>query len=120
MLLGVPLFATVLMLTEERLTRRLRSRGLSSATENYYPADSLIDPAADAESRSDRLVRRLEKSYLRILIKERNHDKLTRRECFSKRIYLTGRKLRLLPELSDSVLVQFSMEEAVREIAEDA
>ena len=120
MLLGVPLFATVLMLTEERLTRRLRSRGLSSATENYYPADSLIDPAADAESRSDRLVRRLEKSYLRILIKERNHDKLTRRECFRKRIYLTGRKLRLLPELSDSVLVQFSVEEAVREIAEDA
>ncbi|HBF15677.1 MAG TPA: hypothetical protein DDW30_08395 [Clostridiales bacterium] len=118
MLLGVPLFATVLMLTEERLTRRLRSRGLSSATENYYPADSLIDPAADTESRSDRLVRRLEKRYLRILIKEKNREELTRRERIQKRIYRTGRKLHLLPALSDSVLVQFAVEEATREVAE--
>ena len=118
MLLGVPFFATVLMLTEERLTRRLRSRGLSSATENYYPADSLIDPADDMESRSDRIVRRLEKRYLRILMKQRNHEELTRRERIQKRIYRAGRKLRLLPELSDSLFVQFSVEESIREVAE--
>lgn len=120
MLLGVPLFATILMLTEEHLTNRLRGRGLSSATENYYPADSLIDPATDAESRSDRIVRRLEKHYLRILIKERNHEELSRRERARKRIYLAGRRLHLLPALSDSVLVQFSAEEAAREASEEA
>ncbi len=120
MLLGVPLFATVLTLVEEHLTRRLRSRGLSSATENYYPADSLVDPADDMQSRTDRLVRWLEKRYLRILKKERNHAPLSPRERAHKRIYLAGRKLRLLPELSDSVLVQFSVEESAREIAEDA
>lgn len=118
MLLGVPFFATVLMLTEERLTRRLRSRGLSSATENYYPADSLIDPADDMESRSDRIVRRLEKRYLRILMKQRNHEELTRRERIQQRIYRAGRKLRLLPEFSDSLIVQFSVEESIREVAE--
>lgn len=119
MLLGVPLFATVLALTEERLTRRLRSRGLSSATENYYPADSMVDPADDLQSRSDRLVRRLEKHYLRMLVRERNGDTLTRRELLHKKVYQAGRKLHLLPELSDNVLVQFSVEEAAREVVAD-
>ncbi len=120
MLLGVPLFATVLALTEERLTRRLWSRGLSSATENYYPADSMVDPADDLQSRSDRLVRRLEKHYLRMLVRERNGDTLTRRELLHKKVYQAGRKLHLLPELSDNVLVQFSVEEAAREVVADA
>lgn len=120
MLLGVPLFATVLALTEERLTRRLRSRGLSSATENYYPADSMVDPADDLQSRSDRLVRRLEKHYLRMLVRERNGDTLTRRELLHKKVYQAGRKLHLLPELSDNVLVQFSVEEAAREVVAEA
>ena len=120
MLLGVPLFATVLALTEERLTRRLRSRGLSSATENYYPADSMVDPTDDLQSRSDRLVRRLEKHYLRMLVRERNGDTLTRRELLHKKVYQAGRKLHLLPELSDNVLVQFSVEEAAREVVADA
>ena len=119
-LLGVPLFATVLALTEERLTRRLRSRGLSSATENYYPADSMVDPADDLQSRSDRLVRRLEKHYLRMLVRERNGDTMTRRELLHKKVYQAGRKLHLLPELSDNVLVQFSVEEAAREVVADA
>ena len=120
MLLGVPLFATVLALTKERLTRRLRSRGLSSATENYYPADSMVDPADDLQSRSDRLVRRLEKHYLRMLVRERNGDTLTRRELLHKKVYQAGRKLHLLPELSDNVLVQFSVEEAAREVVAEA
>ena len=120
MLLGVPLFATVLALTEERLTRRLRSRGLSSATENYYPADSMVDPADDLQCRSDRLVRRLEKHYLRMLVRERNGDTLTRRELLHKKVYQAGRKLHLLPELSDNVLVQFSVEEAAREVVAEA
>lgn len=118
MLLGVPLFATVLVLTEESLTKRLRSRGLSSATENYYPADSPVDPASDLQSRSDRIVRRMEKRYLRVLIRERNGETLTKRERFDKRFYLAGRRLHLLPSLSDSVLVRFSVEEAAREVAE--
>lgn len=120
MLLGVPLFATVLAMVEERMTRRLRLRGLSSATENYYPADSLVDPIDDMQNRSDKLVRRLEKRYLRILVKERNGDEISRKERFFKKLYLTGRGLRLLPELSDTVLVQFSVEEATREIVKNS
>ncbi len=117
MLLGVPLFATVLTLTEERLTARLRSRGLSPATENYYPSDSMVDPTQDMQSRSDKIVRRLEIRYLRILVRERRGELLTKRERFWKNVYLAGRKVHLLPELSDLVLVQFSVDEASREIA---
>ena len=76
------------------------------------------DPADDMESRSDRIVRRLEKRYLRILMKQRNHEELTRRERIQKRIYRAGRKLRLLPELADSLFFQFSVEESIREVAE--
>lgn len=113
MLLGVPLFATILTLTEDQVVRRLRARGLSSATENYYPAD-------DMQSRSDKLVRRMEKRYLRALVKERNGAELSGKERFFRKIYLAGRKLRLLPELSDNVLVQFNVEESIREAIANA
>ena len=120
MLLGVPLFATILTLTEDQVVRRLRARGLSSATENYYPADSLVDPADDMQSRSDKLVRRMEKRYLRALVKERNGAELSGKERFFRKIYLAGRKLHLLPELSDNVLVQFNVEESIREAIANA
>ena len=118
--LGVPLFAAILTLTEDQVVRRLRARGLSSATENYYPADSLVDPADDMQSRSDKLVRRMEKRYLRALVKERNGAELSGKERFFRKIYLAGRKLRLLPELSDNVLVQFNVEESIREAIANA
>lgn len=117
MLLGVPLFATVLMLTGERLENRLRAKGLSSATENYYPADSLIDPARDMQSRTDKIVRRAEKNFLRLRQKLLRGEELTLRERFQRRFYLLGRKLHIIPELSDTTLVQFTAEEAAREAA---
>lgn len=119
MLLGVPLFATVLVLLEEHMTERLRARGLSSSTENYYPADSVIDPN-DSQERSDKLVRRMEKRYLRCLLTEQNGETLSKRDRFFKKTYRFGRKLRLLPALSDTVLVQFRLEESAREIVRRA
>lgn len=116
MLLGVPLFATVLMMNEERMEKRLRSRGLSSDTENYYPADTLVDPADNTQSRSDKLIRRMEKRYLRILKKLGRGELLTKKERFHRWLYTAGRKLHLLPELADQVLVQFVTEESMREI----
>lgn len=116
MLLGVPLFATVLMMNEERMEKRLRSRGLSSDTENYYPADTLVDPADNTQSRSDKLIRRMEKRYLRILKKLSRGELLTKKERFHRWLYTAGRKLHLLPELADQVLVQFVTEESMREI----
>lgn len=116
MLLGVPLFATVLMMNEERMEKRLRSRGLSSDTENYYPADTLVDPADNTQSRSDKLIRCMEKRYLRILKKLSRGELLTKKERFHRWLYTAGRKLHLLPELADQVLVQFVTEESMREI----
>ncbi len=39
MILGVPLFATVLELANDVLSARLKKKGLSTATEDYYAAD---------------------------------------------------------------------------------
>lgn len=116
MLLGVPLFATVLMMTEEHTEKRLRSRGLSSDTENYYPANTLVDPADNTQSRSDKLIHHMEKRYLRILKKLSRGELLTKKERFHRWLYTAGRRLHLLPELADQVLVQFVTEESMREI----
>lgn len=117
MLLGVPLFATVLTLTDERLENKLRAKGLSSETENYYPPDSPLDPVDGMQSRTDKIVRRAEKNYLRLRKKSARGEVLTARERFQRQFYLLGRKLHIIPELSDTTLVQFSAEEAVREAA---
>ncbi len=56
MILGVPIFATVLELTGEFLDNRLRKKGLSTATEDYYPAGIAEEeslPVASAVPGSD-------------------------------------------------------------------
>ncbi len=53
MILGVPLFATVLELTGEFLDNRLRKKGLSTATEDYYTAGLAEDSEETAPPAPD-------------------------------------------------------------------
>lgn len=114
MLLGVPLFAMVIELFRSFLEHRLHAKGLPSATENYYPPDSMVDPALDVQSATEKNLRGFEKRILRLKTLQEQNLPLSRRQRSSLWFYEVGKKLSLFPERSIKAEVQFAAEEAVR------
>ena len=115
MLLGVPLFATVLELLDTFLDDRLRARGLPSATENYYPADCPLDPALDMQSGAEKSLRRFEGKVLHLRIRQERGEKISAGDRFLMWFYDRARKLSVIPAPSAEALTQFAIDEAVRD-----
>lgn len=115
MLLGVPLFATILDLLDTFLEDRLRARGLPSATENYYPANSPLDPALDMQSGSEKSLRRFEGKVLHLQILRERGEKISAGDRFLMWLYGKARKLSIIPAPSPEALTQFAVDEAIRE-----
>lgn len=44
MIIGVPLFALIIIISNDFIARRLRKKGLPESTDEYYPSYSLVDP----------------------------------------------------------------------------
>ena len=114
MLIGVPLFATVLDLLDTFSKDRLRAKGLPTRTENYYPPDSSLDPATDMQSGSERSLRKWESKVLRLRILKADGKKLSAWDRLTVWLYQKGRKLSIIPEISPEALAQFAAEEAIR------
>ena len=115
MLLGVPLFATVLDLFDTFLEERLRARGLPSATENYYPPDSPLNPTTDMQSGSEKSLRRFERKVLHLRILIARGEKISAWNKFVMWLYGKARKFSVIPEISAESLTQFAVEEAIRD-----
>ncbi len=120
MILGVPLFAVVIDLMTEHMDGRLRAKGFSSTTENYYPGDSPIDPARDVRGGTDTIVKHFEQKVLRLQKKQERGEKWKRSEGALMSFYRLCRKLHIMHELSDEILTQFTAEEAAYAAEEEA
>ncbi len=120
LLLAVPIFATVVALANNHTENKLRAMGLESATENYYPADSLVDPAKDVRHGNDKLIKRLERAILRVREKEADGVALSRSDKHVRRFYNFMRRLGAIPKISDETQVQFAAERAVYLAEENA
>ena len=114
MLISVPLFATVLDLLDTFVEDRLRARGLPSATENYYPPDSPLDPATDMQSGSEKSLRRFESKVLRLRILVARGEKVSVWDRFVMWLYEKARKFSIIPEISAETLTQFAVDEVIR------
>ncbi len=114
MLLGVPLFATVLELLDTVTEEKLRAKGLPSATENYYPANSPLNPAIDMQSGSEKNLHRWERKVLHLRIRIAQGQKISFWDRIGMGLYEHARKLSILPEISSASLAQFAVDEAVR------
>lgn len=117
MLLGVPLFATVLELTELYIIDRLQKKGLPSGLGNYYAPDTAVDPSKDIHGRAHRILEALEREYLRTerAIRLDVTAPLTKKQAFCYRIYHVGMHLRLFNAPSENALVQYAIDEAIKE-----
>ena len=113
MLLGVPLFASVLKLGDYYLEKRLRAKGLPAELESYYPTDTIVDPVKDSHLTTDKTVKRLEKNILRIRMEmqTKKHEELSRKDRFYLSLYKNARKYKILTGITDETQVQFFSEE---------
>ena len=122
MLLGVPLFATVLELSDTFIHRRLQQKRMPDDVENYYAPDPIVDPVRTFASDNGKLIRQLEKRNLHVqaLMEGGREDQLTRIDRMSMHTYALAKKLRLVKDTPPDILVQFAAEEAERQIARES
>ena len=113
MILGVPLFASVLKLGEHYTEKALQKKGLPSEIESYYASDALVDPAKDSHLTTDRMVKRLEKNILRIReeLQTKKEAELSFKDRFCLRIYRLSRKYHILTDMEDETIIQFGAEQ---------
>ncbi len=120
MILGVPIFATVLYMLEDWLAGKLQHKGLPVGVENYYPAGSIVNPAVDANVHRNKIVFYLEHTHLRNLQKETTNQPISRYHRILDRLYLFARQKNLISALSDETVTAFSAECVKKEAAEHA
>ncbi len=109
MLVGVPLFATVLELLDYRLERRLESRGLPNEIENYYSPNTLVRRTETPVERRRR--KQEEKRQARIASEDTGSGDLNLRERIRLRTYQLARKYHMFSEVTDEELARFAEEE---------
>ena len=122
MILGVPLFATILELSDTYIHRRLQKKRMPDDVENYYAPDPIIDPSRSIVSGSGKLIKQLEKRVLhaRSLIDSGHEERLKRIDRMALRTYAVARKLRILKPTPPDILTQFAAEEAERNLIREA
>ncbi len=119
-LLGVPLFATVLDFGNSIVERRLEKKRRPSDVENYYAPDPIIDPMESNLARTNKLISRIERRALRTmrwtdLGMEANISKIDR---ICAAIHRFGSKQHLFNTISPEIMTQFSVGEMQKNIRE--
>ena len=107
MILGVPLFATVLELTSELLDKRLRDRGLPTDTELYYTPD--LTEQYEGGTVFDRI---RDKKARKRPVSAGGEGNLTAMERFRLDTYELAKKHELFSVNSEEILDRFAAEEA--------
>lgn len=111
MVLGVPLFATVLELSDSYFEKRLKAKGRPSSPEEYYAENSKGSP----QTKPKKLFKRYEKKMLRLKqesLADGGIGDLTRFEKFQLETYNLACKYNIFSEFTDESLAQFAAEEA--------
>lgn len=112
LVLGVPLFASVIELVSSDIDIRLRKKGLPSNTENHYAPDSMVDPVKDIRSTPDTIIKALERRIVRLQKQKERGIPLSRAARFWMSLYDFCIKHHIFNELSDEILLQFSADES--------
>lgn len=118
--LGVPLFASILVLIDELTVSRLQKKGLPSGLENYYASDITIDPVKRTHPNANRLMQRLERSAIRLRTKEESGEHLSGKDKLIRSTYLLLRKHRILGELTEEDQARLSAEQTAKTAMREA
>lgn len=116
MLLGVPLFATILEFCDIYFISKLQKKGLPSGLANYYASDTVVDPIENSQNSYTKVKRSFENKIFRILKKMENKPNapLTSTEKLSLAIYRLLKKAHLAAEFSEDTVTRFTVEEILK------
>lgn len=120
MLLGVPLFATILILSEQAITTRLQKKGIPSGLENYYDPNAMVDPSKYAHATTDKFMQRFERRAFRIQKKKNNGEHLTGKEKRMLYIYRALLKYHFVVGLSEEDQLRFTASEVAKTAEQEA
>ena len=118
--LGVPIFASILVLIDELTVSRLQKKGIPSGLENYYASDIIIDPVKRSHPNAENLLQRLERSAIRSRTKEESGERLSGKDKLIRSVYRFLRKYRLLGELTEEDQARLSAEQTAKTAMKDA
>ncbi|MBQ9761332.1 MAG: hypothetical protein IJW16_08305, partial [Clostridia bacterium] len=116
--LGVPLFATILELSDSYFEKRLRAKGRPSAHSDYYAGED-----GEKKKKRGKLFKRYERKMLRLKqesLADGGVGDLTRLEKLQLDTYNLACKYNIFSEFSDEALAQFAAEEAAIAATVDA
>ena len=121
MLLGVPLFATILDCGNSIVEKRLRKKCRPSDVENYYAPDPIIDPMESNYARANKLINRIERRALRVkkLTDLGLESDIGRIDRLCASIHAFGYKRHLFNSISPEMMTQFSVGETQKIIREN-
>ena len=74
MIVGVPIFATIIIIVNELIEAKLKKKGLPQSIEDYYPAYSLVDPHEHHEKMGERIFHSLFGGITKLFKKNKNKD----------------------------------------------
>ena len=120
LIVGVPLFATILEMTDSFVVTRLQKKGMPSGLENYYAGDTMVDPVKNAHPTTDKTARYLLKKSMRIRKKQEEGLPLRKTEQLLLAFYSFLQRLRLITEMSDGAQVAFASETAIHSAETEA
>ncbi len=115
MILGVPLFATVLEILELSIIDRLQRKGLPSGLGNYYASDTAVDQVRDSNVADNTIETRLKKHYLHVqkTISKDASVSIPMRQKLAYHLYRFGCKLRLFTGPDEDLLIFSATQEAL-------
>jgi hypothetical protein len=118
LVIAVPLFATLIDLSNELINERLQLKRMPNDTENYFAPDLSMDYLHMSKSQLGRLIIRIEKRALHIRnqLVNSHESSLSKKDHRFLSAYQRARKMNLLPEIPSEVLTQFSSESAEKSV----
>lgn len=122
MILGVPLFATILELTDSFTHQRLQKKRCPDDVDNYYAPDATPAARRNRISSTGRWINALLKKVLHAKARiEKGHEaELTFGDRFALKLYAFANKARIIKDPPPDILTQFAAEQEEAAIRHEA
>ena len=122
LVIAVPLFATLIDLSNDLIQERLQLKRMPNDIENYFAPDLSMDYLHMSKSQLGRFIIRIEKRALHInnQIASGREASLTKKDRRFLAVYQNARKMNIIPEVPSDVLTQFSAESAEKAIRNES
>jgi predicted PurR-regulated permease PerM len=122
LIIAVPLFATLIDISNNFIEERLRHKRMPDDVENYFAPDLSLEYLHMSKSQLGRLIIRIEKRalYIHNQIANGHEASLSKKDRNFIATYQRARKINFISEVPPEVLIQFSAESVEKSIRSES